>query len=452
MSNSIAKCRKKAEALDWLSIRAENWAVLKLKYICDYKVSNVDKKSDDNEVPVRLCNYTDVYNNEFINLNLNFMEVTASVNEIEKYRLNIGDVIITKDSESWNDIAIPALVCEEAVDLVCGYHLALIRPSGKILGQYLFRLLQSHPINTQFQIAANGITRYGLSIYGAKNVYLPLPPPATQKAIVAFLDEKTAQIDDIIDKKQKLLELLGEQRNALINQAVTKGLDPDAPMKDTSIPWIGEIPSHWEVVRLKFLKSGAFRYGANESADNFKEGEPRYIRITDINDDGSLRTDSIRSLPLDVAKPYLLHEGDILFARSGATVGKSIRYRDTWGTCCFAGYLIKMSVNKRLISSSFVELFTRSSYYMSQVNQGLIQATIQNVSAERYGEFQVAVPPLNEQHSIVNDIGQVLERCSILHSITTSQVEKLQEYRQALITAAVTGQLDIMADRGIEKG
>ena len=117
-----------------------HWSAKPLRAVADYTVSNVDKVPTDNEASVRLCNYTDVYNNEFITLDLDFMRATATEVEIEKFGLKVDDVVITKDSESWDDIGVPAIVKETAADLVCGYHLAILRPRKQTLdGPFLFR-------------------------------------------------------------------------------------------------------------------------------------------------------------------------------------------------------------------------------------------------------------------------------------------------------------------------
>src|SRR6266545_8430769 len=117
-----------------------------------------------------------------------FMRATASSEEIARFRLERWDVLITKDSEAWNDIGVPALVEETADDLICGYHLALLRPlRGRLHGEYLFRALQSTDVAYQFHVEANGVTRYGLSHAAIKSVQLPLPPLSEQAAIVRFL-------------------------------------------------------------------------------------------------------------------------------------------------------------------------------------------------------------------------------------------------------------------------
>lgn len=212
---------------NWPAQVPTDWEVVPLRAVADYEVSNVDKKSDDAEHPVRLCNYVDVYHNEFITLDLDFMQATATPVEAAKFSVRIDDVIITKDSESWDDIGVPAHVRETAADLVCGYHLAQIHPRrDRLSGSFLLRCLQSRPIRLQLELAANGVTRFGLPKAAIGSVRLPLPPLNTQRIIADFLDAETARIDSLIAAKKSLLAILAEKRRALVTQAVTRGLDP----------------------------------------------------------------------------------------------------------------------------------------------------------------------------------------------------------------------------------
>lgn len=150
-------------ATELLGSLPEEWRRVPLKAVCNYTVSNVDKHSFEDELPVRLCNYTDVYKNDRVSPELDLMIATASENEIERFHLEVGDVIITKDSESWDDIAIPAYVESTANDFICGYHLAFMRPDSKVLdGRFLFRCIQSRPVALQLELEATGVTRYGL--------------------------------------------------------------------------------------------------------------------------------------------------------------------------------------------------------------------------------------------------------------------------------------------------
>jgi type I restriction enzyme, S subunit len=192
--------------LDWAAELPDWWEAKPLRSTADYVVSNVDKVPDEHELSVRLCNYTDVYNNEFITLALDFMQATASEDEIAKFGLVVDDVVITKDSESWDDIGVPALVRESANDLVCGYHLALLRPHKKKMdGAFLFRCLQAKPIRVQLELAANGVTRFGIPKSEIGAMMLPVPPLPQQRAIVDYLDRETARLDALAAAKEGVL-------------------------------------------------------------------------------------------------------------------------------------------------------------------------------------------------------------------------------------------------------
>ncbi len=221
-----ADVRLKPSGVEWLGDVPERWEVRRLRNAVGVRVSNVDKHTKDDEQPVRLCNYVDVYKNDRIRSGMSFMCATATVDEIERFRLRTGDVLITKDSEAWNDIGIPALVEETADDLISGYHLALLRPfEGCVEGGYLFRVLQSTGVAYQFHVEANGVTRYGLSHNAIKSAWLPLPPLPEQAAIVRFLDDTTTKIDTAIAVDRQTIDLLNEYRTCLIADVVTGKLD-----------------------------------------------------------------------------------------------------------------------------------------------------------------------------------------------------------------------------------
>ena len=217
--------RLKPSGVEWLGDVPEHWEVRRLRTVADMRVSNVDKHTREDEVPVRLCNYVDVYKNDRITSAMPFMAATASRDEIERFRLESGDVLITKDSETWDDIGVPALVAESAHDLLSGYHLALLRPTNEILGSYLARTLQSKGVAYQFHVRANGVTRYGLTHNGIQSVCLPLPPLPEQTAIVEYLDKATADIDAAIVRARRQIELVQEYRTRLIADVVTGKLD-----------------------------------------------------------------------------------------------------------------------------------------------------------------------------------------------------------------------------------
>lgn len=222
--------------------------------------------------------------------------------------------------------------------------------------------------------------------------------------------------------------------------------------KDSEVQYIGEIPKGWGLIKLKYTTNSNLMYGANESAELEERTFPRYIRITDIDDDGNLRGDTFKSLEPKKAKDFLLNNNDILFARSGATVGKTYIYNSKIGPACFAGYLIKYSPNKK-INPRYVYYFTKTVGYSDWINLNTIQATIQNVSGEKYKNLIFPFPNISTQNLIVQFLDK--KTCEIDGLIKEKEklIELLKEKREAIITEAVTKGLDKnvkMKDSGVE--
>lgn len=219
----------------------------RLKRLAAIRVSNVDKKSVQGQAEVRLCNYTDVYYKGLITAELPFMEATASQDHRRKFALQKGDVVVTKDSETPDDIAVPAFVPEILTGVICGYHLAIIRPDpSRIEPKYLFWSLVGESARQQFSASATGVTRFGLRYGDIGNISLFVPSLREQRAIVEFLDRETARIDRIIERlagslvrpssrldstedsvavRGSFLGLLKEHRQALITAAVAGQID-----------------------------------------------------------------------------------------------------------------------------------------------------------------------------------------------------------------------------------
>jgi len=213
--------------------------------------------------------------------------------------------------------------------------------------------------------------------------------------------------------------------------------------KPCGVEWLGEIPEHWDVKRLKYIVSEPLQYGANEAAELDDQSLPRYIRITDIDESGRLRDDTFKSLPEDIAQPYLLKHGDLLLARSGATVGKSFYYDPSWGKAAYAGYLIRARFNPSSVNTRFIHYYTNSHTYWEWLNSTLIQATIQNVSAEKYANFFIGMPNSQDQAIIVQFLDRETGRIDGLIERKRRQIELLKEKRAALISACVTGKLEV---------
>jgi type I restriction enzyme S subunit len=268
----------------------------------------------------------------------------------------------------------------------------------------------------------------------------PIPPTDEQRAIAAFLDRERARIDALIEKKQRQIELLHEKRTALISQAVTKGLDPNAKMKDSGIEWLGEIPEQWEVKKVKRL--GAIRYGLGEPPEYVDDGLP-FIRATDIKrgkiDLGDVR--KVRREDVPWSRRPLLNLHEILVVRSGAYTGDSAIVTGSI-VGCIAGYDMILTVEKA--HAPFVAWVLLSKYMLQgQIYLERLRAAQPHLNAEELGGFIALVPPLAEQRAIAVFFDRETARIDVLIEKVQSSLAMLLEYRTALITAAVTGKIDV---------
>jgi type I restriction enzyme, S subunit len=425
----------------WVDHLPSDWECCRLDAVADVLFSNVDKHTLDDEAPARLCNYLDVYKNERITSALDFMEASAGPREINKFQIRRGDVLATKDSETPDDIAIPAFVAEELPGVLCGYHLALIRPrSRRISGAFLFWLHASKPFRAQYEAKAVGVTRWGLSQHVFRELVVSLPPLPEQERIVTYLDASCAAIDAAVTAKRRQIETLDSLRKATITRAVTRGLNPEAPLVTSKQDWLGDIPSHWTAPCLKRLLREPLTYGLNEAAELEDRDLPRYLRITDFDDNGSLRDDTFRSLPREIARGAMLEPDDVLFARSGATVGKTFMFRAYEGEACFAGYLIRARTVPWKLSPLFLYHFTKTTVYEAWKNLIFTQATIQNISAAKYNYLAIPLPPPPEQRAICDFVERKNSDFSNLSTQIEHQIATLLAYRKSLIHDCVTGQ------------
>jgi len=214
----------KDSGVEWIGEIPVGWSLKKLKFATEVLPSNVDKHIHEEEIQVRLCNYTDVYYNEKINKNLTLKKGSCTEAEYQKFSIQKNYVILTKDSEARDDIGIPALVEEDLEDVVCGYHLTMLKPLT-IDGNYLYRFIQSSGTRKYFELNSNGVTRFGLGKSSIENLIVPQPSKDEQQQIANFLDIRTQQINDLIGKEQRKIELLKEYRQSLISDAVTGKID-----------------------------------------------------------------------------------------------------------------------------------------------------------------------------------------------------------------------------------
>ena len=419
----------------------------KLKRVVEIRPSGVDKHTVEGEIPVRLCNYMDVYRNERITGAMQFMSATATMAEIERFSLRGGDVVLTKDSETPDDIAVPALVDASAGDVVCGYHLALLRPHDGMAGSFLAWAIRSRDVAAQFTTRAQGVTRFGLTTEALGAVMVPVPTWPEQQAIAAFLDRETAKIDALVAEQKRLLALLEEKRQAVISRAVTQGLDSSVSMKDSGVEWLGQMPAHWSVMPIRSL--------ARPQPYSFIDGD--WIEAPYISDEGirllqtgnvgvgefkeqGFRYISERTFAeLDCTE---VEPGDLLICRLAAPVGRA----------CIAP-----SLGMRMITSVDVAILKLAGIYVADYYSALFSSvqylgyvdaacrggTRDRISRSFLGAIRVCCPPAAEQNTIVNYLDAETHKINELAATSRNVMLQLRERRAALISAAVTGKIDV---------
>ena len=314
---------------------------------------------------------------------------------------------------------------------------ALVPRNKSINNRFFAYYLRS--IIERLEVDGTGTTFKELSTSKLLNEPLIAPPISEQSAIAAYLDSQCAKIDEIIAEVKASIEDYKQWKASIIYEAVTKGLDPNVEMKDSGIEWIGEIPKRWNTIRLKWLLSNPLQYGASETGVPYNAALPRYIRITDISMEGKLKNTEMLSLSEESATGYILSDEDILFARSGATVGKAFFYKKEYGRAAFAGYMIRAKINRNITLPKYVYFSTMSAGYERWKETTMTQATIQNISAARYNEYVIPVPSLKEQIEIVQFVERMNKKINELISDKSKLIANLDTYKKSLIYEVVTG-------------
>ena len=401
-----------------------NGRVVPLGYLADVRISNVDKKEKTDEVPVRLINYVDVYYGDRIVPELQLMAATASRSQIRAFRLNPGDVVITKDSESADDIGVPAYVERTASDMVCGYHLAIIRPRSKgIDGRFLYWAINSDDVRNQMASRATGVTRFGLRTDAIHQIKLRVPSHSIQRNIADYLDIETARIDALIARKRQLIRLL-EERKSLLAEATLAALRTSEP----SVP-------------LKYLAyESDLRCGSDSDLTVLSVSIHQGVVPKSALPDGQSRAD-------DVSRHKKCNIGDIVINRMRA-------FQGAVGVVGQAGVVSPDYTVLRIgsrVSPDFLHYVMRSSWFVSEMTRRLrgIGATDQGqvrtprINFADLGLIEVPVPPRKKQDDLSFDLANQETCLTQAVDLQTKQIALLAERRQALITAIVTGEMQV---------
>ena len=299
--------------------------------------------------------------------------------------------------------------------------------------------------------------KQGATVESIEHSYLaetavPLPPLIEQNAITTFLDRETAKIDALIAEQEKLLALLAEKRQATISHAVTRGLDPNAPMKDSGIPWLGQVPAHWEVVRLKFVASVQTGIAKGKDVAGKNTVEVPYLRVANVQD-GFLKLDDIATIEVEPeqVERYRLLDGDVMMNEGGDfdKLGRGAIWNGEIEDCIHQNHVFAVRPNgvrpawlNQITSSQYAQF-----YFMGRSKQS---TNLASISSTNIMELPVVLPPDDEQSAIIDWVNAETNRFDRLEAEVNQASNLLKERRSALISAAVTGKIDVrgvLADR-----
>ncbi|MEJ5344442.1 MAG: restriction endonuclease subunit S [Chloroflexus sp.] len=273
------------------------------------------------------------------------------------------------------------------------------------------------------------------------NIEIPLPPLPQQRAIADYLDRETAKIDALIAAKQRLLALLAEKRRALITRAVTRGLDPTVPLRDSGIPWLGEIPAHWSLCHLKRVLEN-LDYGISAVIE--PTGNVIVLRMGDIQD-GEIDYRNVGFVD-EVEERLLLRPRDLIFNRTNSLdqIGKVALFRGLADyPVSFASYLVRLRCSPRVLPE-YLNWLLNSTFALAWGRAEALPAIGQaHLNPNRYGYLPIALPPIAEQHAIVEHIARETAKLDALRAAIERSIALLNERRAALIAAAVMGEIEV---------
>ncbi len=425
----------KDSGVEWLGVIPKGWTISKVKYLAPFQVGwTPPTKNDANFIGDNLwVNISDL-KDKFISSTAKCisdkaakeasMDITPRGSLLYSFKLSVGAVSFA------------------GCDLYTNEAIASFLDQAQLPLSYLYYAL---PI---FIIENASTNIYGAKILNQeliKNSFLLAPSHSEAKKVAQFLDHETAKIDNLIEKQQQLIELLKEKRQAVISHAVTKGLNPYVPMKDSGVEWLGEVPEHWIIAQLKFntleMQTGPF--GSQLHAEDYViDGipliNPAHMNAGMIIPDPKVTVDEATQERLGRHK---LSEGEIIFSRRGELGRCAVVKKNNEGWLCGTGSL-KAKLTKKIIPDYAYTLIS-SEGVVSELTLESKGSTMANLNTETLGRIRLPVPPISEQEAILDYIKIISDKYDYLIRSADTAIRLMQERRTALISAAVTGKIDV---------
>ncbi|MDI3503784.1 MAG: type restriction enzyme subunit [Candidatus Cloacimonadota bacterium] len=425
----------KDSGIEWLGEVPEEWSILRSDSVINYVRNQIDPETIESDT---------VFHYSIPIVQESGTGQSEPTDELgsAKQLITLKSVLVSKLNPHKATICIAEP--QDEVTICSSEFIAIAMQAKKCDITFLFYLSNSEMNRQRLDARVQSVTRSHQRVYPSDiyKFWLALPPKFEQKAIATFLDRETARIDALIQKKERMIELLKEKRIALITRAVTKGLDPNVPMKDSGIEWLGEVPKHWEVNRIKYIAS-RIQTGCTPPTSNekyYEDGTIQWFGPSSFTDDLYL-TDPVKmindiSITDGVAR--LFEKGSIMIVGIGATIGKIAQ--NTMPSSC--NQQITVITLKR--SKCYPDYYTYLLKTMENTIRGIApSATLAIFDQGEIGCLLVLLPPLHEQMQVADFLSGQLRELTYMISAICSSIDLLREYRSSIINHAVTGKIDL---------
>ncbi|MEG4853538.1 restriction endonuclease subunit S [Microcoleus sp. B5-D4] len=435
----------KPSSVEWLGEIPLHWEVIRLKHICWRAANYGANKSSESylEEGVRFLRTTDI--DDFGNLSSDGA-VFLEHSQVADYKLDDGDILISRSGTIGR-----SFLYSKDKHGECAFAGYLVRFSlrAKYLPKFIFYFTKSRAFIDYIGISIIQSTIGNVNGQKYANISLPIPSFKEQEYIVSFLERETSRIDTLITQKGELINLLEKKRNAVIAHAVTKGLNSNASMTESKIEWLGKIPEHWKITRLKFISPqitvGIVVTPAKYYVDNgvpclrslnVKQGKLIYANIVFISSESN-----------DLHRKSMIFEGDLVVVRTGQPGATAVVDKRFHGANCIDLIIVRQSP---YFNSHYLSYLANSNFAQTQFELGSGGAIQQHFNVGTAANLQVLAPPLFEQQEIVNFLNNKVNQMNNLINKVQESINLLQQQRSALVTAAVTGKIDVREE--VERG
>lgn len=432
----------KNSGVEWLGEVPVHWCVSALKRGYDVILGKMlqpePKKESDQLLP-----YLRAANIQPKGVDLtDVKKMWFSPSEARQLTLEYGDLLISEGG----DVGRPALWSSGP-----GYHIQnsinRARPKANNSAHFLFYWILAIKQKGYVDVLCNKSTIAHFTAEKVAGVPTPFPPGSEQQAIATFLDYETARIDALVEEQQRLIELLKEKRQAVISHAVTKGLSPNVPMKDSGVEWLGEVPEHWAVGPLRWYATiqGGIAKGKSYDAETPTVELP-YLRVANVQD-GYVDLSTVKTVEVAVSEVdrYRLQEGDVLMNEGGDNdkLGRGTVWKGEITDCLHQNHVFAIRPNQYLLPH-WLSMFTRSNAARAYFYLYSKQSTnLASISSSSVMSCQLPLPPVQEQRQVLDFLAIEAARLDDLMQESIKTINLLQERRSALISAAVTGKIDV---------